>query len=322
MKIILLALSACFLVKGFGQKGETEGQKTLLAELAENSCKCVDSIRVADKAKKEISREINRCINLQTGAYQLGSKFMNLDSLGKKAKGKNGKKEIDISINMNEDSREYKRFYYEIERYMMDNCEALKEKIASNDKQNEKSYSDNREAVALYTKGVDEAQKGNYKKAVENYEKAVEIDPEFAFAWDNMGLAFRKLEDYDKALAAYNKSLEIDPYGLMPLQNIAIVYRYKKEYDKAIEAYERLAAIDKTNPEVYFGIGQIHTAFLNDHEKGLDNMCKAYNLYIEQKSPYRTDAEKMIQYIYSAMKKDGKEEKFNEILKQHNISTQ
>ncbi len=154
------------------------------------------------------------------------------------------------------------------------------------------------------------------------YEKAVEIDPEFAFAWDNIGISYRRLGDYDKALDAYNKSLAIDSTGLMPLQNIAIVYRFKKEYHKAIAAFDRLGTLDKDNPEIYFGKGQIYTAYLNDHENGLDNMCKAYNLYIQQKSPYRTDAEKIIQAIYAEMKKEGKQERFYEILKQHNITAQ
>lgn len=319
-KLLTVIATICFSVMGFSQKTK-EDQKKLLAELAENGCKCVDSISVTDKTKKEISKEINRCINLQTGAYQLGVKMMGLDSLRGKAEEKDGKKEINISLNLNENSREYKEFYYEIERHMMDDCEALKEKVAAHNKESEKSFSDNPEALELYSKGVAESKKENYKKAVEYYEKAVQIDPAFAFAWDNIGLAYRKLGDYDKALNAYTKSLEIDPYGLMPLQNMAIVYRFKKEYDKAIDAYQRLAAIDKNNPEVFYGIGQIYTAFLNDHEKGLDNMCKAYNLYIEQKSPYRTDAEKIIQFIFAEMKKTGKEDKFNEILKQHNITT-
>jgi len=50
-------------------------------------------------------------------------------------------------------------------------------------------------------------------------------------------------------------------------------------------------------------------------------MCKAYKLYVEQKSPYRTDAEKLIQMIYAEMKKNGKEEKFNEILKANNLNS-
>ena len=60
---------------------------------------------------------------------------------------------------------------------------------------------------------------------------------------------------------------------------------------------------------------------LKEYEKGLDNICKAYNLYIVQKSPYRTDAELLISQLFKEMKNAGKETTFDEILKKNNIST-
>jgi tetratricopeptide (TPR) repeat protein len=245
---------------------------------------------------------------------------MKIDDLKENAEVINGKKQINISINLNENTNDYKKYYYELERYMMANCTSLKEKIASNEKQSTKSFSENKKALEFYSQGLNESKKENYEKSVECFEKAVKEDPEFAFAWDNLGLDYRRLNNFDKAIESYKKSLEIDPNGLMPLQNIAIVYQYKKEYTKAIEAYEKLAEIDKNNPEVYYGIGNIYATYLNDYEKGLENLCKAYNLYIKQKSPYRADAEKLINLIYSEMKKQGKEEEFNKILKSNNIS--
>lgn len=301
-------------------QGISQTKETLLAELSDGSCKCIDSIEI-NQSKDEIAKEINRCISQQTNAYQLASKLLDVDSLAQIAKEKKGKKQVNINVNMDENSKEYQRAYYELERYLMEHCKAIKEKIASSDKQGKKSLSENDEALELYYKGIDESKKENFAAALKYYEKAVEIDPEFAFAWDNIGISYRRLGNYDKALEAYNKSLAIDSTGLMPLQNIAIVYRFKKEYQKAIAAYDRLGALDKNNPEIYFGKGQIYTAYLNDHENGLDNMCRAYNLYIQQKSPYRTDAEKIIQSIYAEMKKEGKQEKFFEILKQHNITS-
>lgn len=238
-----------------------------------------------------------------------------------KEKSKKKKKDkIDVSISMDKESKEYKEYYYDMERYLMDNCSAIKEKIASNEVEKKHSVSENEEALILYTLGTEESKKNNYKKAAEYYEKALKIDSIFSFAWDNLGVTYRRLEDYDKAIYAYNKSLELDSTGVTPLQNIAVVYLYKKEYEKAIDAYKKLAKIQPENSEVFYGIGNIELNYLNNYESGLDNMCKAYNLYISQNSPYRTDAERAIQFAYKQMKEAGKEKQFFDILSKNNIS--
>lgn len=292
----------------------------VLAEISTGVCRCIDSISVFDKSKRDVSNEIKDCIDKSVGAYQITAKLLDIDSLKKNAPIKDGKTQINISINVDKNSRDYKNYYFEIERYLMENCGSLKEKIAANDKQNKHSLSENPEALKLYYQGIDEGKAGNFKKAIEYYKGALKIDSLFAFAWDNIGISYRKLEEYDQALYAYKKSLEIDPKGLMPLQNIAIVYQYKGEYQQAIEAYKKLSEVDSANAEVYYGIGQIYVVQLRDFENGLDNLCKAYNLYIENNSPHRTDAEKLIQFIYQEMKNAGKEAQFYEILKKNHIT--
>lgn len=319
-KIIILLLAISIYSNGTAQEKNKTNTDSLLKELADNGCKCVDSINVYNKANDEVAIEISTCIDKQTGPLQLGKKLMNIEALKKKAEEKEGKKQVDISIDFNKNSKEYKQSYYELERYMMSNCSVIKDKIASTEKQNKKSISENKKALEFYSKGLKETKNKNFELAVDYFEKAVKEDPEFAFAWDNLGISYRQLNNFDKAIESYTKSLELDPNGLMPLQNIAIVYQYKKDYPKAIDAYEKLAKVDSNNPEVFYGIGNVYATNLKDYEKGLENMCKAYNLYFEQKSPYRTDAETIISMIYSEMKKQGKEELFNQILEANHIN--
>lgn len=297
-------------------------KKKLLAELSQNACKCIDSIDAYKKSRDSISSEIHNCIDKQVGAYQMSDKLASIKDLEKTAKtGTDGKKQIDISINVNPNSNEYKEYYYKMERYLVTNCPSVKNKIAANDKIGEKSISRNSEALKFYNLGIDESKKENYEKAIEYYKKAVVFDPEFAFAYDNIGICYRRLNKFDEAIDAYEKSLKIDPKGTMPLQNIAVAYQYKKDYKKAVKAYEKLAELDNKNPEVYYGIGQIYTQNLFDYEKALENLCQAYNLYVEQKSPYRTDAETLIQIVYREMKKQGKESVFESILAKYHISS-
>jgi len=159
----------------------------------------------------------------------MGIKIASIKDLEKTAKvGDDGNKQIDISININEDSNEYKEYYYEMERYLVNTCPSVKAKVAANDKVGEKSISRNSEALKYYNLGIDESKKENFEKAIEYYKKAVVFDPNFAFAYDNIGICYRRLNKFDEAIEAYEKSLKIDPNGSMPLQNIAVAYQYKK----------------------------------------------------------------------------------------------
>ena len=292
-----------------------------LKELSENACKCLDSISTNNKIKDSISSEIHKCIDKQVGAYQLGIQISNIKDLETTAITIDGKKEINISINTNPNSKQYKIYYYKMEKYLMANCSAIKIKMSENNLISDKSVSNNEEAFKFYQLGLEETKKENFAKSIEYYKKALVYDSNFAFAYDNMGICYRRLNEFDKAIDAYEKSLKIEPNGLMPLQNIAVVYLYKKEYKKAVKAYEKLAKLDAANPEIYYGIGNIYTQYLFDYEKALDNLCQAYNIYTRTKSPYRSDAEKLIQIVFSEMKKQGNETLFNEILKKYNISS-
>lgn len=182
-----------------------------------------------------------------------------------------------------------------------------------------KSISDNPKAIDAYNEGTPLLRQNNYEDALPHFQKAVKIDPNFPYAWDNIGICQRRLGNLDKALEAYKKSLAIDPSGKTPLRNIAVVYTYKKEYKKAIKWYKKSAKLDQSDPEIFYGIGRIQAIYLNHYEKGLNHLCKAYNIYVGQHSPYRTDAEKIINLVYTKMKENGQENQFKAILKKHNI---
>jgi len=311
--IVLIILTACFCLNGLSQKSDKKKPDNLFKESAENGCKCVDSINTINKSKEIILNKISKCIDAQTVAYQMGVKSKRIHS-------ESEKQFYPVNFNTDKNSKEYKDAYYEMESYMMNNCNSLINKIDASDIENKKSYSTNPEAQKFYLKGIKESEKGRYKTAITYFEKALKIDSVFAFAWDNIGICNRMLRNYDQAIYAYNRSLVLDPKGIVPLQNLAVDYKFKKEYYNAISAYNRLAELDKNNPEVYFGIGEIYSLYLKEYEKGLDNMCRAYTIYQQQNSPYSLDAEKIIGVIYTEMKKLGLEDKFNDILEEFDIA--
>jgi tetratricopeptide (TPR) repeat protein len=313
-----------FLNNSFAQKDTLSPEQTkallnklpfdsvyFLKQASTKACLCIDSISSNYRSKEEITKDISECIHKEVTSYQLAVKLAGVF--------KSSEQKITISYAYDKNTNEYKRYYYNIEERLMDSCKSLKELMISNDKMSNKSSSNDRLALKSYDKGIAFIKQENHKEALPYFRKAVELDPEFAFAWDNIGICERKLNNYDAAIAAYNKSLEIDPKGKMPLHNLPYAYEFKKEYDSALLSINRLIAVYPDDPEAFYSAGRIYIYYKKDFEKGLDQMCKAYNLYVEQQSPYRSDAQQNIQYIYSEMKKQGKEDKFKEILKENKI---
>jgi tetratricopeptide (TPR) repeat protein len=50
---------------------------------------------------------------------------------------------------------------------------------------------------------------GQFQNAIEEYQKALEIDPDFYQAWNKMGDAYNALGNSEQALECYKRSLEI-----------------------------------------------------------------------------------------------------------------
>jgi Tfp pilus assembly protein PilF len=87
-----------------------------------------------------------------------------------------------------------------------------------------------REAVAQVQFGIDVAQKGLWKEALYRWEKAVELDPQYAAAYNNLAIAYEHEGMFEKARKAYDKALELDPKNVSIRQNFEF---FKEINDRA-----------------------------------------------------------------------------------------
>jgi Flp pilus assembly protein TadD len=78
--------------------------------------------------------------------------------------------------------------------------------------------------------GITVAQKGLWQEAVFRWERATELDPTYAAAFNNLGIAFEQLGKFDQAEKAYEKALELDPQNLSIQQNYDL---FKEINDRA-----------------------------------------------------------------------------------------
>ena len=81
------------------------------------------------------------------------------------------------------------------------------------------------EAQSQVQFGIEVAQKGLWKEALYRWEKAVELDPTYAAAYNNLAVAYEHEGMFDKARKSYDKAIELDPKNTSIRQN----YEYFKE---------------------------------------------------------------------------------------------
>ncbi|HAC63794.1 MAG TPA: hypothetical protein DCF68_09705, partial [Cyanothece sp. UBA12306] len=63
----------------------------------------------------------------------------------------------------------------------------------------------------LFEMGLLYAANINYQEAIEAWNKALEIKPDYDEAWNNRGIALGNLGRYEEAIASYDQALEIKP---------------------------------------------------------------------------------------------------------------
>ncbi len=82
------------------------------------------------------------------------------------------------------------------------------------------SFADARtDAKAQVAFGINVAQRGLWREAIYRWERAVEIDPSYAAAYNDLAIAYEHEGQLDKARKAYEKALELDPNNTQVRQN-------------------------------------------------------------------------------------------------------
>jgi len=102
-------------------------------------------------------------------------------------------------------------------------------------------------ANAYLQKGSLEFKEKEYgKKGLDLADKILALDPKSSVAYYLKGYAYEIMQDYDKALENYNKSLELKETADI-LNQIGHTYDLMGKSDKALEFYKKAVGLDKSN---------------------------------------------------------------------------
>jgi len=98
-------------------------------------------------------------------------------------------------------------------------------------------------AVEVYLDAVMLRELGQNDLAIEKLKQVVETDPNFAFAYSEMGAVYRAVGDLDNAGMAFQRAAELDSWSFSDHMDLAGVRREQGRYAEAAAAYARAAEL-------------------------------------------------------------------------------
>lgn len=81
------------------------------------------------------------------------------------------------------------------------------------------SADDAKDAKKVVAFGIDVARRGLWQEARFRFEQAVALNPDYASAFNNLGVTLEQQGEFEKARAAYERALALDPSNLSIQQN-------------------------------------------------------------------------------------------------------
>ena len=130
---------------------------------------------------------------------------------------------------------------------------------------------------AFCNRGKAFADSGNYQKAMEDYEKAIKLNPFRPWAYVNRGIINKKLGNYQKAIEDYNMAIMIMPKYKTAYITRGTVHEASGNYQKAIEDYDMAIKSDPKDADAYYNRG-ISYGSLGNYQQALTDFTTAIKL--------------------------------------------
>lgn len=143
------------------------------------------------------------------------------------------------------------------------------------------------DAKAWVNKGAALGRLGRREEAVKAFDKAIHLKPDDKMAWVNKGIALAGLTRYEEALKAYDKTIELKPDDTEVWVNKGVALDKLSRYEEAIKAFDKAIELNPDYAKAWYHRGRIH-ALKGNKEGALRSLSKA----IEPDAKYKEIAKK------------------------------
>jgi tetratricopeptide (TPR) repeat protein len=131
---------------------------------------------------------------------------------------------------------------------------------------------------AAYTfRGLSYAALKNYSAAIQDYNKALSMNPRDPISYESRGQSYAAMKNYSSAIRDYTKSIAITPNYVFAYIGRGNAYRDLKDYSSAIRDYTQAIAIAPNLADIYVNRSAVFV-YINDYQSATRDARKACSL--------------------------------------------
>ena len=142
-------------------------------------------------------------------------------------------------------------------------------------------------ASAYTRRGYAKDGNGDHKDAIADFDRAIEINPQFAKAYGNRGIAKSKMDDNEDALADYVRAIEINPQYAKAYSNRGVVKHNMGDHEGALADYDRAIEISPQFEGAYYNRGVVKN-IMGDYEDAIADFDRAIEINPKDAVVYST----------------------------------
>ena len=110
-------------------------------------------------------------------------------------------------------------------------------------------------AQTLYSQGLGILSRDDFARALPYFEKAVDVDPNYAEAWYQAGFCYGMLGRHNEALKASRRAAALRPDWAETFLNIGASSFALAQYKDAADSYRIAARLDESNADAQYALG-------------------------------------------------------------------
>jgi tetratricopeptide (TPR) repeat protein len=133
------------------------------------------------------------------------------------------------------------------------------------------------QAKRYYESGLKKQDEGDLDGAINDYTRAIKVNPRYTEAYNNRGAIRRSKGDVDGAIADYDRAIEVDPEHTKSWNNRGAAKEKKGDLDGAIADFTRAIELDSQYAHAYYNRGNVKEA-KGDHDGAITDYDRAIEL--------------------------------------------